>query len=116
MENKCGWDDNCPHVATMVPKLIFPAKGWKLSDHDPMAMIMSVKICGPCLKKMKMADFIGPEMDGENNNIRSILEIVTRDKCPIDYDRAYIEGVPLASKEWREYERALAKTETAGTA
>lgn len=103
IESRSCATPSCIHKATMIPKMIFPAKGWKLAEHTPIAMMMDLPICGTCFKELKVDDWIGPELDSQPQNIRKAVEILTKGKNPVDFTRCFFEGVPLASKEYRAF-------------
>lgn len=84
---------------------MIPAKGYRLKDHKTLEMIFGLKLCGPCFKALKVQQWIGPEVAHLENNLRSVIEVLTARLAPPDYDRIWFEAVPLASGEYQTFLR-----------
>jgi hypothetical protein len=95
---KCSWSD-CQAVATHLPKICVPALGHALESHQPLGAILNLPACLEHAKAFDVQEFLNlPAPKGGSTN-RILFEILARGKCPPDFDRAYVQPVPLDSEE-----------------
>jgi hypothetical protein len=88
----------CEHPAEGILQLVIPATGWPI-NHNPIKLAIGVPVCYACFPKVKVDDFIDPTLP--KGSIYDIVEVVTRGKCPPDWERAYFALLAFDSEEYR---------------
>ncbi len=91
----------CPHDAKWAPKINVPAEGWSVEMHQPLSFTMSLAVCDACWPDLKASDFVGPELEKEKGNMRQIARLMTKGKCPPDFERAWLSKVSINSNEYK---------------
>ncbi len=110
MSGKCQ-EKGCHRFAEFVPRINVPAQGWSVEMHQPLSVIMSLKLCEKHIDGLKAADFLRV---GEEKGMARIFEIAAAGKQPPDFDRAWISKVRLTSDEWKTFECMAAKSKADG--
>jgi len=91
---KCSWSD-CQAVATHLPKICVPALGHALESHQPLGAILNLPACREHAKAFDIEELLNLPV----TKFRIVFELLARGKCPPDFDRAYVQPVPLDSEE-----------------
>lgn len=95
----CMWN-GCTRPATCAPVLRLPAVGHPIDTHQPIAMMLGLEVCDECFPEITV-DHIAPA--GMERGVRDIVRILTssQGRCPVDWDRAFIEKTSLDSDMYR---------------
>ena len=98
MKEPCN-HKGCTNNASCAPRLNVPAVGWSIEMHQPVRAVMDLPICKDCRDTIKVEDFL-------QDNLKEVIRILTRGKCPPDFERAWFDFVRLDSKEFLEIRQA----------
>lgn len=98
--------------ATHYPKIMVPAVGYALETHQPLGAVMSVPLCLECCKKFHVKETL--EID-DNNSLRNIFNIASRGKADPDFDRAFVQPIPLTCEEAMVLTNAMMERHAANT-
>lgn len=98
--DKCEWH-GCEREATHAPKICVPAMGWALETHQPLSVIMGLKFC---VEHAQRFDVRGTLAIDEPKSMRRVFEILAGDRCRPDYDRAWVDPIPIESEAFRALE------------
>ncbi len=95
----------CDRPATHGFKLCVPAlRGPRIPRISPH---LTLHACAACADELTAADFIAPGDPGRDV-LRAMVGLWAGGRFAPDYARAWVEPVPLASREWAEVERTAA--------
>lgn len=100
MVEKCSVAD-CQNPAHIAPCINVPATGWSVEMHTPIKSLMDLPICKDHKDTVKIEDFL-------QENLKEVIRILARGKCPPDFDRAWISFVKTDSKEFQDIRQAKA--------
>ena len=86
----------CPgNHARSYPLICLMAEGYKRGDHDPVRVTIFSPTCRMCRNRVKVADFLGPELRAQ------VLGQLRQDgKAPADFDSAWLEWGVIGDRVW----------------
>jgi hypothetical protein len=98
---------SCTHQAQWAPKICVPAQGWPIDCHQPLAMIVGLRLCREHVDALKAEEFFNDVV----TDIRGALEALARTHIRPDFARAFITAVRINSDEFRKFEQLAASRE-----
>lgn len=82
-----------------------PAKNMPIKEHDPIQLVIGVRLCAECLHKEAAAKWLAHSVikGGPPNRLRQIVEVQFKARGLVepDFERAFTTGIPFDSAEWR---------------
>jgi hypothetical protein len=99
---KCG-DSNCEAEATHMPKICVPATGWPIDQHNPISVVMGLKLCLKHTRAFRAKETLG--LKGEHT-MRKVIEVMAKSYggVPPDFARAFVQPISIDSPEGRALE------------
>lgn len=95
MNSICQKTD-CGRPATTAPTLNIPAKGFPISLHQPIRMVIGLRLCRHCARQATAPDFL-------TDKIKAVVEAMARGKAPPDFDRAFVSPISLDGDEFQNF-------------
>lgn len=88
----------CTRPASKALTINVPAKGWPVSLHQPIRMVLGLRLCRQCAAEATPAEFLTDDM-------RRATEITCRasKKAEPDFDRAFISPISLDGHEYQNF-------------
>jgi hypothetical protein len=93
---QCCWN-NCPAEAEGAIALNVPAMNIPIPEHDPIRLILGLKLCGWHQREIKPDDVL-------SDQIRYIILTAAQGLGPPDFARAFMPPVSFDSQEWKVLE------------
>jgi len=84
--------------STCALALNVPAMGCPIAEHDPIRIILSLKLCDKCLSETKPSDFFAADLNG---NLEQIVRIQARGKAEPDFKRAFVTRVNFEDSDYK---------------
>jgi len=84
----CCQREGCPAMARWSPRLNVPAQGYALDAHQPMQVILCLKVCDRHMADLSAAELLA------GDQLRDVIAAALIGRAPPDYDRAWIERLP----------------------
>lgn len=98
----------CKMPALYVPKVIVPATGWSVEQHQPLSCIVGLSLCKVHKAKFSIFDAV------KRSDIELMFRGIAAGKAPPDFSRLSVAWVELDSEEYRSYESSLFRARTKG--
>jgi hypothetical protein len=86
----------CLRPASMAITLNVPAKGFPISLHQPIRMVLGLRLCRHHARETTAEHLLTPELKGA-------IEALARGKAPPDFDRAFVSPISLDSDEYQHF-------------
>lgn len=88
---------NCAHTgcdapATHCVRICVPAQSWPIDMHQPLQVMLGLRLCHTHACALDVDEMLA----GAESSLRKVFEIMTRGRCPPDFDRAFVEAVDMA--------------------
>lgn len=100
---KCGMD-KCEAEATHAVKVCVPATGWPINMHQPATLTVPFKCCRDHVRRFDIQEFFRL-----NPKLAEVFRILLKGKCPPDFERAFVEPIPLDDPDLLKLESMKAK-------
>lgn len=106
---KCDWQ-GCDAEATHNPKIMVPATGHAIDTHQPLSAMFTLKCCLEHCKQFDVQGFLNqPSPKGHHTN-KIIFEMLARGRTAPDFERAFVQPVPMDSDEAKTFQKTLDAT------
>lgn len=94
------FEEGCECLATYLPKVCVPARGYPLEVERSAQCIVQFPMCWKHIQEIKMPEFMTPELE-------EIFRMMLRNKQPPDFARAWVHHLPLDSDEAQDFMRSF---------
>lgn len=105
--SKCA-SRGCKMPALFSPKIIVPALGWSVEQHQPLSCIVALPLCKVHKANFSIFDAV------KRSDIELMFRGIAAGKCPPDFARLTVAWVELDSEEYQSYESSLFRARTKG--
>lgn len=99
----------CPQLATHMPCLMVPAKGWPIEAHQPIQFALGVKVCLHHAKGAGAAALLE-----RNPKLVEVIKVAARAANPggakPDFERAWIDPLALDGARYAAMAAMMSKT------
>lgn len=90
----------CTRPASKALTINVPAKGWPISLHQPVRMVIGVHLCRQCAATVKAAEFLTAD-----TKIKTVIEDMCRTakQAEPDFARAFVTPISLDGDEYQNF-------------
>lgn len=99
----------CTRRARMALTVNVPARGWPLALHQPIRLVIGVRLCKEHAREARAEDMLGignhydKARPGAHAELRRMIEALTQDRAPPDYERAFVSPISIESEEFQNF-------------
>lgn len=88
----------CTRPASKVLTVNVPAKGWPVSLHQPVRLVIDLRLCRHCAAEAKIVEFL-------SDDLKQAIEITCRasKKADPDFARAFLSPISIDGEEYQQF-------------